>query len=595
MSSATLSVLLSNIWLLTTTRDMVAILVNLARICLFDLADLFLSCKGFSNVYVSLNSSWIRSEFGDLDSSVSNRDRISRPTSLSGANELADRSTKRLTDMGKRFKKLNYYLFMAEEIQTASSESRQASRSQSPQTSEPDDKLLVSALLAEIQKPSVTRMDLAKDIPIERVKIELDPMDTLLESCIGLFLSYLGIEHVTRSALNQLTLLAVTHIDQIYSQLHKVTEIQRRRQPSKGDLKVLESLGVIDFNDVYDALQVAKNIDKTKVQKIEKKAAKLCEILDRPAEDDILTEQDPAFVFFNDTSAVISQVVPPTVGEKSYIPSWMPPLPPDHTYRATPKYTAIIDNPIKMREQLVQEARLGEKALHHILDLKENVVPVEKGDSEPEVETDVSSESEQKEPVYDDVPDSREGKFNIAEFAKKRLATLEKRRSEKEKLYKKRVESQEAVLGRTLGFYTQSSSYPSGFHQVLGNLYDETYEQVISGLRSQQKRRAKQIEEDKKRVETNHEEIKIPEFTGEVHEDDFDMDDFEFDEVLEETEKALPVAVSETTSQPEPEQLPLPKTTQDPADDSLDEFEAVFDEVTAADAGDDDIDMDLFE
>ncbi|KAH3674664.1 hypothetical protein WICPIJ_009510, partial [Wickerhamomyces pijperi] len=32
-----------------------------------------------------------------------------------------------------------------------------------------------------------------------------------------------------------------------------------------------------------------------------------------------------------------------------------------------------------------------------------------------------------------------------------------------------------------------------------------------------------------------------------------------------------------------------------PADDSLDEFEAVFDEVTAADAGDDDIDMDLFE
>ncbi|KAG7724409.1 hypothetical protein KL933_004913 [Ogataea haglerorum] len=480
---------------------------------------------------------------------------------------------------------------MAEETESPQTEKESGEQPESPSNENVLDEQAVAALLKEIEASQPSRMDLAQRAPIERVKFELEPMDMLLESCLSLMLTQIGIQHVTRSALNQLTLLAVKHIDLVFSQLHRITEVQRRRQPGKADLRTLEKLGVIDFNSIYEAFLLTKKLDCQNLQKIDRRARRLCEILDKPAEDEIVTEQDPAFVFFNDTSSVISQVVPPSVGPKEYIPSWMPPLPPDHTYRATPKYTAVIEDPIKMREQLVQEARLGEKALHHILDLKDNVVPVEKGESEPELDTDVSSESEQKEVQENEEPESREGKFDIVALAARRLAALERRRQEKEKKYKERTESQEAVLGRVLGFYTKSSGRPENFNNDIRSIYDQTYDQVVSGLRTQQKKRIRQVQLEKEKRERMQEEIRIPDFGGKVHEEaDFDIDDFELDEIMEDVEKEqgeskdnVVAEVSATHVEPTgsgPATENSPSLVSEPAEDAI---------------SDEDVDMDLLE
>ncbi|KAG7841096.1 hypothetical protein KL942_002084 [Ogataea angusta] len=480
---------------------------------------------------------------------------------------------------------------MAEETESSKAQEESGQQPESPNDDNVLDEQAVAALLKEIEDPRPSRMDLAKVVPIERVKFELEPMDMLLESCLGLMLAQIGIQHITRSALNQLTLLAIRHIDQVYSQLHRITEVQRRRQPGKADLRTLEKLGVIDYNSIYEAYLLTKKLDCQKLQNIDRRARRLCEILDKPAEDEIVTEQDPAFVFFNDTSSVISQVIPPSVGPKEYIPSWMPPLPPDHTYRATPKYTAVIEDPIKMREQLVQEARLGEKALHHILDLKDNVVPVEKGESEPELDTDVSSETEQKEVQENEEPELREGKFDIVALATKRLAALERRRQEKEKKYKERVESQEAVLGRVLGFYTKSSGYPEEFNNYIKTIYDQTYDQVVSGLRTQQKRRIKQVQQEKERRERMQEEIRIPEFGSDVHEEaDFDIDDFELDEIMQDVEKEQSESKDDVVA--EQSATPVESTRSEPA---IEDSPSVVPDPAVDAISDEDVDMDLFE
>ncbi|KAG7906874.1 hypothetical protein KL907_002514 [Ogataea polymorpha] len=480
---------------------------------------------------------------------------------------------------------------MAEESESPNAHKEAGEKHESLLSEEVLDEQAVAALLKEIEDSQPSRMDLAQDIPIERVKFDLEPMDMLLESCLGLMLSQIGIQHITRSALNQLTLLAVRHIDQVFSQLHRITEVQRRRQPGKADLRTLEKLGVIDFRSIYEAFLLTKKLNTQKLANIDRRARRLCEILDKPAEDEIVTEQDPAFVFFNDTSSVISQVVPPSVGPKEYIPSWMPPLPPDHTYRATPKYTAVIEDPIMMREQLVQEARLGEKALHHILDLKDNVVPVEKGESEPELDTDVSSDSEQKGAQADEEPESREGKFDIVALATKRLAALERRRQEKEKKYKERVESQEAVLGRVLGFYTKSSGYPEDFNNHIRTVYDQTYDQVVNGLRTQQKRRVKQLQQEKERRERMQEEIRIPDFGGEAHEEaDFDIDDFELDEIMENVEKEQGESKEDVLA--DHSATPVESARSELA---LENFPSVVPEPAVDAISDEDVDMDLFE
>ncbi|GME74319.1 unnamed protein product [Ambrosiozyma monospora] len=211
------------------------------------------------------------------------------------------------------------------------------------------------------------------DIRMETLEQECEPMDNVMKACIAMQLdSILGVS-IKSSALAQLTNLTIEYMNCVFENLRKLTEVQRRKSPAKIDLKLLLKEGYFDLGGVEDEFNKCKKLGKkelSKIRKANKMAKLLSEVLDKPLEpDDDMPETDPRHVFFSDVTSTISQVIPPTVkvSSKLYIPNWMPPLPPDHTYKSTPQYTRRIEDPRELKKALVYEGRLGERALHRIL------------------------------------------------------------------------------------------------------------------------------------------------------------------------------------------------------------------------------------
>ncbi|ODV87350.1 hypothetical protein CANARDRAFT_188325, partial [[Candida] arabinofermentans NRRL YB-2248] len=383
-----------------------------------------------------------------------------------------------------------------------------------------------------------------KKLAVMDISNDRDPMDYILEASLCVLLETLGINHVTESALCELTNWAVRYMNKLFTNLHKISEIQRRRQASKMDLKLLLQQGMFNLEEIAIEKQASMKISKTNksvIKQIDDEAKKLNSVLDKPADDDILTESDPAFVFFNDISALVSEVSSNAETAKSYIPSWMPPLPPDHTYKATPKYPNVLTDPRKLKEKLVEEGRVGEKALYHIMKLEDNGGVKEMVQLENESFSDLEDEEEDQEQDKEEDKEEEEKdestKFDIVEFAAKRMKTLEKRRLEEEQRFESRIASDEAKLGKDLGFYTQNEKLPEKYNEKLNAFYTLKYEEVEKNLIRQKRRREKMLQrEELKRQKIEEASAKAQEVGrfefNEFDEDlDFDMDDVRFEDV----------------------------------------------------------------
>ncbi|GMG50442.1 unnamed protein product [Ambrosiozyma monospora] len=130
--------------------------------------------------------------------------------------------------------------------------------------------------------------------------------------------------------------------------------------------------------------------------------------------------------------------------------------------------------------------------------------------------------------------------FDLIAFANKRMKILEQRRLEKEQLLKERLKSEEATLGKNLGFYTPHRHFPQNFNETLNEYYDERVQEIEKKLVTQQRKRVKYLKkQDEKRKKLAEEEAKKHEhltteldfgFGGDEDEEDIDMDDFQFDD-----------------------------------------------------------------
>ncbi|GAV27453.1 hypothetical protein PMKS-000921 [Pichia membranifaciens] len=178
---------------------------------------------------------------------------------------------------------------------------------------------------------------------------------------------------IRRSTLSQMTQWTALFFHLLTTRLQRLMEIQRRRLPNTDDLLLLLKEGYFD----------RKGIDEmhTLCEKYQSENSRRNRELQAIAENatSAYTGQDYGdFNVANDSVVMeepwwIDQVVH-RKKRKAYIPEWMPPLPPEHTFKSTPKYSQRVTNPVMLREKLVLEGRFGEKALDHIIVKEESVI-----------------------------------------------------------------------------------------------------------------------------------------------------------------------------------------------------------------------------
>lgn len=377
--------------------------------------------------------------------------------------------------------------------------------------------------------------DLASDDSVSDVELveesyddERPAMDTLLSASLALLLQTIPPAQVDlaveRGALDQLTVLAVEYMQRLYGNLAKLSEYQRRRRPSKGDLELLLREGYFDLGDLTEEYHRSRLVGHRakKVKQLSKAVANLEKPQEGPTE---VAPDDPEYAFFHEQPQIVD-----SLKKKPYMPSWTPPLPPAYTYRATPNYSKRVTDPRKMREKLVEEGRLGEKALDHIMEPAEQHKLAEK------------EQPEQLESAESDLADNslrqsidRDEKFDVVAYAEQRMKVLEKRRLEEDRRIKSRTQSDEARLGRHLGAYTRDLKYPEEYSDTLAQFYRDKIEAVKDRLEKQKELwdERKKVEELRKRQQEK--EVGSIEVGGGEVEEDVDIEmAFEDAEMIEE-------------------------------------------------------------
>ncbi|CDK24931.1 unnamed protein product [Kuraishia capsulata CBS 1993] len=457
------------------------------------------------------------------------------------------------------------------------------------------------------------------------------PLEQILGKAVGLLLASLDI-NCNRAALDHLALLAMEHTHTVIARLHRITEIQRRRRISAHDLKILIREGIISLEDIEDAYLESKKrntpITKMLLAKLDTETRKIVDETNAfTAGDQTVDAEDPASCFFHDITDTIARVVPQKAVRKAYIPKYLPELPPVHTYKATPQYTKTVTDPRVLREKLVEEGRLGEKALQHIVGndsaTPEAEMEVDSDEEEKEEDEEKQDQSDQKRekeeengkekqntetasssdlqmdiekrresevlPDGDDgavkvhaepqienegetqgegqiqtetqnekqnetqnettevvasteevVTDKEKGKekepdrVDLVNYAKKRLAILEKRTAKRNRALEERLARPETIVSKYMGSFSIQPLNES-VSQIVSDIYATEFENALKSVKISEKRRAKHLrEEAKKRQKIEEEKRKQQESIefgfgeGDGHDQDDDLD-FNFD------------------------------------------------------------------
>lgn len=77
-------------------------------------------------------------------------------------------------------------------------------------------------------------------------------------------------------------------------------------------------------------------------------------------------EKDSSKLFSELEKTSIKRLLPNKFDRRPHMPSWMPPFPPEHTFRETPYHPNRVTNPRILREMIVKEGQLAEQALRRL-------------------------------------------------------------------------------------------------------------------------------------------------------------------------------------------------------------------------------------
>ncbi|KNC22634.1 hypothetical protein FF38_11315, partial [Lucilia cuprina] len=161
--------------------------------------------------------------------------------------------------------------------------------------------------------------------------------------CLALVGSHTGDDcKYEKAALEQIVIMAENYITSLLSQLQRITSIQRRQSPSTEDLAILFYLNDINILDLINEAQDLPRLEATVPVNALNALQFDPDIQEIPANEK---------VFFESSNSLA-----PTIRHKpSGFESWMPNLPPDHTYLQTPSYSSEIRNLWQVRQKLVHE------------------------------------------------------------------------------------------------------------------------------------------------------------------------------------------------------------------------------------------------
>ncbi|CAR29664.1 ZYRO0G14146p [Zygosaccharomyces rouxii] len=165
---------------------------------------------------------------------------------------------------------------------------------------------------------------------------------------------------ITQFAFDRLLQLVDGQLNDMISQLHRMSNLQRRETIAKGDISMLME----GFNISPSSIELQSRISEFYSQKYFKEFNHLHSL--RDLQSSLAHEMVP----FEDQEAVRQNVstvlVPPTNPLQDFLPKWLPDFPPDHTYKFTPQYSHPITDETTIRRQIVEEAKQSELALSHL-------------------------------------------------------------------------------------------------------------------------------------------------------------------------------------------------------------------------------------
>ncbi|KAL7662436.1 Transcription initiation factor TFIID subunit 8 [[Candida] zeylanoides] len=178
--------------------------------------------------------------------------------------------------------------------------------------------------------------------------------DLLLLKIIALMLQSTQIA-VSEEALWRIADLTALYLHDLVETLHKYTELQRKSRPSKSDVVLLLQAKHIEPGHLHREFERAGAFSGTAQHAV---AQRLEAVARAGPHEEVLGNEHYE----------IADLVPRSAAKPAYVPSFLPDLPPDYTYQATPQYMKRSTDMRAMRVKLVEESRLTERSLYSLAD-----------------------------------------------------------------------------------------------------------------------------------------------------------------------------------------------------------------------------------
>ncbi|VBB79179.1 Conserved hypothetical protein [Yarrowia lipolytica] len=204
--------------------------------------------------------------------------------------------------------------------------------------------------------PEPERLAASKLQPLEVTEEYFDFEQHLMRQGIAKILKGRKIA-TTKDAFSGVAELAEQYMNEICTRLVRYTRVQRRKQPSKADLRLMMQECAIRTGELEQEMEESREWPV--------EALELSDLGSLPRDDlaDYYTRYFDARVIPTRQNNKLATYQNP---RGDYNAPWLPSFPPDHTYLATPQYTSEIPNPRVLRQRLVAEGSLAEKALRNL-------------------------------------------------------------------------------------------------------------------------------------------------------------------------------------------------------------------------------------
>lgn len=358
------------------------------------------------------------------------------------------------------------------------------------------------------------------------------PMDLALQKCAAfIIMSSKHSPAFSVDFIQNLADLAAQHFARVATSLHKYTETQRHLQPGYADLELCFQLTNLHPGDLYGEYLRTQRSSQRHRSELDATHEKI-DTLTREFYSDnyILDHSDPSLIFHANEQYEIANLVPQEVRKKSYIPSYLPDLPPDYTYKATGSYLKTLTDLKQIKLKLVEELRLNERSLYALIEdegsnkIKEFENDLAALDSDPESEQEdiMSSAGDKSGPepetpaeapiVVDEEEQEETSKkdptFDFVEYARKRSAA---KKRELEIIKRRREKRQKNIFMKAETVFSPYAERPptEEDNEFFKSIVEQGFKKVVKATRiAEQKKKdtlKKMIAEKNAREQSNTE------------------------------------------------------------------------------------------